>query len=138
MARTNSPAPQLVCRGTAVVTAGLTWLAFVRLSGGNVVDPTSSAMFAPAALGVVLGITIGWDALAVPLIATLADVALRRHQLDASTTTLELILASANAGAYVSAGVWVRRRKVDLRDAGVADLLHLVCPPRSPHPARLR
>ena len=128
MARTNSPAPQLVCRGAAVVTAAITWLAFVHLSGGSVVDPTSSAMYAPAALGVVLGITIGWDALAVPLIATLADVALRRHQLDASTTTLELILSAANAGAYISAGVWVRWRKVDLRDAGVADLLHLVVP----------
>ena len=128
MARTNSPIPQVVCRGTAVIAASMAWMGLARLSGGNVVDPTSSAMFAPAALGVVLGITIGWDALAVPFIATLADVALRRHQLDASTATLELILAAANAGAYVSAGVWLRRRRVDLRDAGMTDLLTLVGP----------
>jgi diguanylate cyclase (GGDEF)-like protein/PAS domain S-box-containing protein len=128
MDRIKRPAPQLLYRVTAVVTASLVWLMLVRLSGGNVVDPTSSAIFAPAALAVVLGITIGWDALAVPLAATVADVILRRHQLDSSTATLELILAAANAGAYVSAGVWLHRRKVDLRDAGMTDLLGLVGP----------
>ncbi|MEO5839612.1 MAG: EAL domain-containing protein [Acidimicrobiales bacterium] len=128
MDRTKPPAPQLLCRTTAVVTATLLWMALARLSGGNVLDPTSSAIFAPAALAVVLGITIGWDALVVPLAAGVADVVLRRHQLDAATTTLELILAAANAGAYVSAGVWLHRREVDLRDPGMTDLLGLVGP----------
>ena len=128
MDRTKPPAPQLLCRAVAIVTASLFWVVLARLSGGNVIDPTSSAIFAPAALAVVLGITIGWDALVVPLAATVADVVLRRHQLDASTTTLELILAAANAAAYVSAGVWLHRRKVDLRDPGMTDLLGLVGP----------
>ena len=126
MARINTPAPQLLSRGSAVVAASLAWFALARLSGGNVVDPTSSAMFAPAALGVVLGITIGWDALVVPFIAAFIDIALRNRQLDSSTATLELILAAAYAGAYVTAGVWLHRRRVDLRDAGTTDLLGLM------------
>ncbi|MEO8692858.1 MAG: EAL domain-containing protein [Acidimicrobiales bacterium] len=128
MDRTKPPAPRLLCRITVVVSASLLWMVLAHLSGGNVTDPTSSAIFAPAALAVVLGITIGWDALVVPLAATVADVVIRRHQLDASTTALELIMAAANAGAYVSAGVWLHRRKVDLRDPSMTDLLGLVGP----------
>ena len=63
MDRTKHPAPQVLCRFAAVVAASVFWVVLARLSGGNVLDPTSSAMFAPAALAVVLGITIGWDAL---------------------------------------------------------------------------
>src|SRR5687768_6493194 len=59
MDRIKRPAPQLLCRVTAVVSASLFWMVLVRVSGGNVLDPTSSVIFAPAALAVVLGITIG-------------------------------------------------------------------------------
>jgi diguanylate cyclase (GGDEF)-like protein/PAS domain S-box-containing protein len=128
MDRTKPSHRRLLCRTTAVISASLCWVVLARASGGNVLDPTSSAIFAPAALAVVLGITLGWDALVVPVAATVADVVLRRHQLDAPTATLELILAAANSIAYVSAGVWLHRRKVDLRDAGMTDLLNLVGP----------
>ena len=91
---------------------------------GTWLDPSTHTWYPLAAVTVALVVLAGPWALLIPLV--LLPVAEFASAGSDVPTAAVLVVTLLHVAAYGTAGTWLRSRRVDLRDSGMADLLRLV------------
>jgi diguanylate cyclase (GGDEF)-like protein/PAS domain S-box-containing protein len=89
-------------------------------ASGSWLDPAGHAWYPAAALTVALVVLAGPRALVVPMVLLPAT---ELQTPGAPAVWFIVALTVLHTAAYGGAGLWLRARDVDLRDAGMADLL---------------